>query len=268
MSTSRSWYRSARALAEDGPPGHLATVTPETAGWAYSGLRRPRPRGRAGEHRARPRRGRRRPAVRARRHGDGRRHRAPARRPRRRVRRRERLALRAARLAADPRRGRRRGRRLHRAGAAASTRSGTPPADDVPVTVRGAGAATRQVTDIATPDSFAGADRIMVCEVVTPGGNVVLLAAAPARRARRLPDGQRGDLLLPDRPARRPARPPRRPRALPRLHRRRRPRRDGDDPGRRRVPRPAGLPRAVRGAAGVPDVLPQRPRRPRARSAR
>lgn len=44
-------------------------------------------------------------------------------------------------------------------------------ADDVPVEVRGAGAATRQVTNIATPESFAGAQRINVCEVLTPGGN-------------------------------------------------------------------------------------------------
>jgi 5-deoxy-glucuronate isomerase len=44
-------------------------------------------------------------------------------------------------------------------------------AADVPVEVRGAGRATRQVTNIATPGSFAGADRINVCEVITPGGN-------------------------------------------------------------------------------------------------
>jgi 5-deoxy-glucuronate isomerase len=44
-------------------------------------------------------------------------------------------------------------------------------AEDVPVEVRGAGRATRQVTNIATPGSFAGADRINVCEVITPGGN-------------------------------------------------------------------------------------------------
>lgn len=44
-------------------------------------------------------------------------------------------------------------------------------AADVPVEVRGGGRATRQVTNIATPDSFAGADRINVCEVLTPGGN-------------------------------------------------------------------------------------------------
>lgn len=44
-------------------------------------------------------------------------------------------------------------------------------ATDVPVEVRGAGQATRQVTNIATPDSFTGAHRINVCEVITPGGN-------------------------------------------------------------------------------------------------
>jgi 5-deoxy-glucuronate isomerase len=44
-------------------------------------------------------------------------------------------------------------------------------AEDVAVEVRGAGRATRQVTNIATPGSFAGADRINVCEVITPGGN-------------------------------------------------------------------------------------------------
>jgi 5-deoxy-glucuronate isomerase len=41
----------------------------------------------------------------------------------------------------------------------------------VAVEVRGGGRATRQVTNIATPDSFTGAHRINVCEVITPGGN-------------------------------------------------------------------------------------------------
>jgi 5-deoxy-glucuronate isomerase len=45
------------------------------------------------------------------------------------------------------------------------------PADQVPVEVRGAGRATRQVTNIATPDSFTAAHKINVCEVITPGGN-------------------------------------------------------------------------------------------------
>ena len=44
-------------------------------------------------------------------------------------------------------------------------------AKDVPVEVRGAGRATRQISNIATPGSFSGAHRINVCEVITPGGN-------------------------------------------------------------------------------------------------
>ena len=45
------------------------------------------------------------------------------------------------------------------------------PAESVPVEVRGAGRSTRQVTNYATPDSFSGAHKINVCEVITPGGN-------------------------------------------------------------------------------------------------
>ena len=45
-------------------------------------------------------------------------------------------------------------------------------AADVPVEVRGSGQATRQVTNIATPSSFTAAHRINVCEVITPGGNL------------------------------------------------------------------------------------------------
>ena len=44
-------------------------------------------------------------------------------------------------------------------------------ASEVPIEVRGAGRASRQITNIATPGSFGGADRINVCEVITPGGN-------------------------------------------------------------------------------------------------
>lgn len=44
-------------------------------------------------------------------------------------------------------------------------------ATDVPVEVRGSGRATRQITNIATPNSFTGAHKINVCEVITPGGN-------------------------------------------------------------------------------------------------
>jgi 5-deoxy-glucuronate isomerase len=43
--------------------------------------------------------------------------------------------------------------------------------DKVSVEIRGSGFATRQVNNIATPDSFDGAEKILVCEVLTPGGN-------------------------------------------------------------------------------------------------
>jgi 5-deoxy-glucuronate isomerase len=45
------------------------------------------------------------------------------------------------------------------------------PAEAVPVEVRGAGAATRQVTNFCAPDVFAGADRLMCVELLTPDGN-------------------------------------------------------------------------------------------------
>jgi 5-deoxy-glucuronate isomerase len=45
------------------------------------------------------------------------------------------------------------------------------PATDVSVEVRGAGPATRQVTNFCSPDVFAGADRLMCVELLTPDGN-------------------------------------------------------------------------------------------------
>jgi len=44
------------------------------------------------------------------------------------------------------------------------------PAEDVPVELRGAGQASRQVNNFCTPDSF-DADRLIAVEVLTPGGN-------------------------------------------------------------------------------------------------
>jgi 5-deoxy-glucuronate isomerase len=44
------------------------------------------------------------------------------------------------------------------------------PAQDVPVELRGAGQASRQVNNFCTPASFE-ADRLIACEVLTPGGN-------------------------------------------------------------------------------------------------
>lgn len=45
------------------------------------------------------------------------------------------------------------------------------PAKDVAVEIRGAGPATRQVTNFLTPESFDGADKLICCELVTPDGN-------------------------------------------------------------------------------------------------
>jgi 5-deoxy-glucuronate isomerase len=45
------------------------------------------------------------------------------------------------------------------------------PASAVPVEIRGAGQATRQVTNFLSPDGFAGADRLICVEVLTPEGN-------------------------------------------------------------------------------------------------
>jgi 5-deoxy-glucuronate isomerase len=44
------------------------------------------------------------------------------------------------------------------------------PAEDVPVELRGAGRASRQVNNFCTPGTF-DADRLIACEVLTPGGN-------------------------------------------------------------------------------------------------
>jgi 5-deoxy-glucuronate isomerase len=45
------------------------------------------------------------------------------------------------------------------------------PAGDVTVEVRGAGPATRQVTNFCSPEAFDGADRLMCVELLTPDGN-------------------------------------------------------------------------------------------------
>ncbi|MGI5163573.1 5-deoxy-glucuronate isomerase [Spirillospora sp. CA-253888] len=44
------------------------------------------------------------------------------------------------------------------------------PAEDVPVELRGAGAASRQVNNFGTPEGFPHADKLIACEVLTPGG--------------------------------------------------------------------------------------------------
>jgi 5-deoxy-glucuronate isomerase len=42
---------------------------------------------------------------------------------------------------------------------------------DVPIEIRGAGQATRQITNFMSPDAFDGADRLICVEVLTPDGN-------------------------------------------------------------------------------------------------
>jgi 5-deoxy-glucuronate isomerase len=44
-------------------------------------------------------------------------------------------------------------------------------AEDIPVEIRGAGSATRQVTNFLIPETFEGADKLICCELVTPDGN-------------------------------------------------------------------------------------------------
>jgi 5-deoxy-glucuronate isomerase len=45
------------------------------------------------------------------------------------------------------------------------------PAEDVSIEIRGAGPATRQVTNFMAPEAFGGADQLMCVEVLTPDGN-------------------------------------------------------------------------------------------------
>jgi len=45
------------------------------------------------------------------------------------------------------------------------------PAEEVPVEVRGAGAATRQVTGFGVPGVWDHAEKLVCCELITPGGN-------------------------------------------------------------------------------------------------
>jgi 5-deoxy-glucuronate isomerase len=44
------------------------------------------------------------------------------------------------------------------------------PAEDVPVELRGAGPASRQVNNFGTPEAFPYAEKLIACEVLTPGG--------------------------------------------------------------------------------------------------
>jgi 5-deoxy-glucuronate isomerase len=60
-------------------------------------------------------------------------------------------------------------------------------AEDVPVEVRGAGAATRQVTNFGVPGVWAHADKLNACEVITPDGN---WSSYPPHKHDRADDGE------------------------------------------------------------------------------
>ena len=190
---TRSWPSSRRPSM----PCRRAS-RPRSAGWGFSGLRvlelAP-----GDERRLRHRRGRADRAAaqrrRARSQIDG--ETLRPRGPRRRLRRRHRLRLRAARRPRGDRLGARRPVRP-------ALLQGRPPPrgplrrrpQDVPVELRGAGQASRQVNNFCAPEAFE-ADRLIAVEVLTPGGNWSSLPAAQARRGRPgRGDRARGDLLL------------------------------------------------------------------------
>ncbi len=154
------------------PPADLV-VTPESAGWAYSGLAVLSLA--AGETVRLVDRGAPRPWC-CRSQGSCTRH--PRRRDPRRSAGRERRLQRADRLRLRAPR-RRDHDRQQRAVAASRCPSAVcerrlpfryQPADAVPVELRGAGQASRQVNNFCTPEAFE-ADALIACEVLTPGGN-------------------------------------------------------------------------------------------------
>ena len=156
--------------------------------------------------------------------------------------------------------------RCRRPGRLAGSTPAHVAADDVAVEVRGAGPATRQVTNFMSPEAFDGADKLMCVELLTPDGN---WSSYPPHRHDDSPEcpvnneeiyyfrigTRRHDRLRPGRF--RPA---------PHLHARGRRRRHCDGRRRGHVPRPARLPRPVRRRTRISAVLPQRARRTRRRA--
>ena len=61
--------------------------------------------------------------------------------------------------------------RCRRRAASGRSRRRTAPAEDVPVEVRGAGPATRQVANFGVPGVWDHADKLICCELLTPDGN-------------------------------------------------------------------------------------------------
>ena len=149
------------------------------------------------------------------------------------------------------------------------------PAEDVPVEVRGAGGATRQVTGFGIPGVWDHAERLVACELLTPPGNwssypphkhdptepcevvneeIYYYRIAGPDQVTPSSQGFGLHRTYTDRRARQG-----RARAD-------RPRRRGAR--RRRRAGAARLPRTVRGRAGLSDVLPQRAGRTEAPTGR
>ena len=139
------------------------------------------------------------------------------------------------------------------------------PAEAVPVEIRGAGTATRQVVNFMSPEGFAAADRLICVEVLTPDGN---WSSYPPHKHDDTPDSlANNEEIYYFRPAGRVQRHERgRLRAPPHVHGGRLDRRHGRRPRRRRFPRPARLPWSQRRRAGLPPLLPQRHGRPERRA--
>ena len=142
-------------------------------------------------------------------------------------------------------------------------------AEDVPVEIRGAGPATRQVTNFLIPGRVRRRRQAHLLRAPDTGRELVVrtrrTSTTPPRAARSTTrrsttSGSAGPAL--DRVRAGGVRRP------PDLHARRLDRRDGDGAGRRRVPRPARLPRPLRRRSGLPDVLPERDGGPGARARR
>ena len=72
-------------------------------------------------------------------------------------------------------------------------------AADVPVETRGAGNASRQVTNFGVPGVWEHAEKLVCCRADHAARQLVELPTAQARRVGAVRGGQRGDLLLPDR---------------------------------------------------------------------
>ena len=242
---------------------YALAVTPESAGWAFSGLRvlelapgasHSLDTG-ADELVVLPFAGACTVTV------DG--ERVRPRRPRRRVRRGQRPGLRAARRAGRDRLGARRAlRAAQRARRAPARGRATSPPTTSPSSCAGRAPASRQINNFCGPDvSFA--DRLIAVEVLTPAGN--WSSYPPHKHDEDVPGVETPleEIYFFEVAAPRPGAPGLRLPARLRLGPRPRDRRHGRGARRRRDRHAARLPRSFDGGARVRPLLPQRDGRPR-----